>query len=178
MAALAHMDMPSWCAQSPDLTEERIGLVTDSWKTMVEGKFPNWTNRVDDGNPEQTPIGMFCDKFYGKMFTDHPEVKEMFSRDVSAQGRLIVGMITGMIFLAEVRDLKRAEKRLKSLADAHIQRGVTDAQYGWLGEALLHGLSESLGSEIFNNECREAWIHLYSFFLKIIFDHVNAKASK
>lgn len=62
---------------------------------------------------------------------------------------------------------------LESLAQRHKERGVHPAHCVEVGEICVESLLECLGEEVFTEECKQAWIHLYSFILDIVFKYLR-----
>ena len=123
------------------MTPEQIELVKSSWEKVK-------------------PISdVAAGLFYGKLFEIDPELKEIFSGDMTEQGRKLMAMInTAVNSLGNLSDIVPA---VQELGKRHIDYGVKDKDYDTVGEALIWTLGEGLG-ENFTDEIKSAWIETYT----------------
>ncbi|WP_186398115.1 globin family protein [Stappia sp. P2PMeth1] len=97
--------------------------------------------------------------FYERLFTTHPELRDLFPRDITPQARKLVQMLALM-----VNGLNRLEALLpavKELARRHVDYGVKDEHYAAVGETLLWTLAQGLGPA-FTDDLRSAWSTAFS----------------
>jgi class 3 adenylate cyclase len=96
----------------------------------------------------------FASNFYKRLFEKAPEVKELFTRNMLDQGRMLTHMLGGIIY-----SLSRPEYLilgLKSLGRQHKGYGVHKEHYPIVKEALLETIEDELG-EACTHKVRYAW---------------------
>jgi hemoglobin-like flavoprotein len=123
------------------MTPEQVVLVKNSWALV-------------------TPIAdKAAELFYGKLFELDPELKSLFTGDMTEQGRKLMNMIN-----TAVNSLDRLEAivpAVEQLGERHAGYGVKDEDYDTVGAALLWTLETGLG-EAFTPEVKEAWTITYN----------------
>lgn len=96
--------------------------------------------------------------FYARLFELDPSVKPLFKTDLKEQGKRLMSMIaTAVNGLNDVESLVPA---VQDMGRRHIKYGVTRAQYGTVGQALLDTLAKGLGDD-FTPEVKNAWTVIY-----------------
>lgn len=101
----------------------------------------------------------FTGLFYGRLFDQHPELRPLFTTDLSQQG----GKLMATLQLA-VTGLNRPQTimaAIKQLGQRHVGYGVQDIHYHLMGEVLLWSLAQTLG-DAFTPEVEAAWAEAYS----------------
>lgn len=96
----------------------------------------------------------FASNFYERLFNKAPQVKELFTRNMLDQGRMLTHMLGGIIY-----SLSRPEYLilgLKSLGRQHKGYGVQKEHYPIVKEALLETIEDELG-EACTHKVRYAW---------------------
>lgn len=123
------------------MTPEQIELVKSSWEKV-------------------TPISeVAAGLFYGKLFEIDPKLKEMFSGDMTEQGRKLMAMInTAVNSLGNLSDIVPA---VQELGKRHVDYGVKDKDYDTVAEALIWTLGQGLGED-FTDEIKSAWVETYT----------------
>lgn len=123
------------------MTPEQIELVKSSWEKVK-------------------PISeVAAGLFYGKLFEIDPELKKIFSGDMTEQGRKLMAMInTAVNSLGNLSDIVPA---VQELGKRHIDYGVKDKDYDTVAEALIWTLESGLG-EGFTDEVKSAWVETYT----------------
>ena len=123
------------------MTPEQIELVQTSWEKVK-------------------PISeVAAGLFYGKLFEIDPELKEIFSADMTEQGRKLMTMINSAV--NSLGNLATIVPAVQDLGKRHIAYGVKDKDYDSVGEALIWTLGEGLGEE-FTDEVKSAWLETYT----------------
>ncbi len=128
-------------------TEREIELVRDTWGQVA-------------GDPDGA-----AQLFYGRLFETAPEVKPLFTGDMSEQGRKLMQMIG-----IAVNNMDRVEEIVPALQDLgrkHIGYGVVDEQYPIVGEVLLGTLASALG-DAFTEEASAAWAKTYGALASVM----------
>lgn len=97
--------------------------------------------------------------FYGRLFEVAPEVKPLFTGDMTAQGRKLMQMIG-----VAVNNMDRIDEIVPAVIDCgerHDAYGTKPEHYPVVGDVLLETLSTALG-EAFTDEAEQAWAKTYS----------------
>lgn len=100
----------------------------------------------------------FTPRFYEILFERYPQVRPMFSRERSAQAKMLQEAIVAVLDHAE--DAAWLAPTLKGMGAKHKTYGVTDEMYPWVGECLLATLAEVGGAE-WTEEVAQAWTEAY-----------------
>src|SRR5678815_1095531 len=79
-------------------------------------------------------------RFYEILFERYPIVAPLFSRDRTAQAKMLAGAIAAV--LDHLEDAPWLESTLGQLGAKHLEYGVTNAMYDQVGDALLATLAE------------------------------------
>lgn len=96
----------------------------------------------------------FARKFYDKVFKKAPEVKELFTKNMLDQGRMLTHMLGGIVY-----SLSRPEYLilgLKALGRQHKGYGVKRDHYPLIRDMLLETIEEELG-DICTYNIKYAW---------------------
>ncbi len=122
------------------MTPEKVKLVQDSFEKVV-------------------PIASTAaDIFYDRLFEVAPEVRPMFSADMTKQKSALMATLA-----TAVQSLHAPEAIvpvLQKLGRDHVGYGVKDAHYDAVGGSLLYTLEKGLGDD-WNDELKEAWTDTY-----------------
>lgn len=98
------------------------------------------------------------DVFYTKLFTDHPELRRLFPKDMTEQNKKLVDMLTSIVSGLEQVEGMKAE--IINMAKRHTGYGVRPAHYKMVGNALMWTLAKGL-QEDWNEEVKGAWLACY-----------------
>lgn len=93
--------------------------------------------------------------FYGHMFADNPELRELFPPNLDLQPRRLVTAI--MFVVDHLEDFDRAQEFLEQLARDHRKYGVAAVHYDIAGQALLTALRTYNGTANWGRELEEGW---------------------
>ena len=96
----------------------------------------------------------FARRFYERVFYLAPEVRNLFKKDITAQGRLLTHMLGGIVY-----SLSRPEflaLGLRTLGRSHEKYGVKPEYYPVVQAALLESIKEELG-ELYTDRLGTAW---------------------
>lgn len=123
------------------MTITQINLVQSTWEKVV-------------------PISDTVAKlFYGKLFELDPELKKLFTSDITAQGKKLMQAIT--LAVRGLNDLGKLIPVIQDLGRRHAGYGVKDKDYETVGAALIWTLEQGLHAD-FTSAVREAWVQLYT----------------
>jgi hemoglobin-like flavoprotein len=114
-----------------------VKLLRESFDVVVE-RSPNLTHR-----------------FYEILFERYPQTKPMFpeGRRSRQEGMLTEALVA---VLDHLEDAPWLTDTLHALGAKHVDYGVTDEMYGWVGDALLRTLAE-IGGKDWSPELEAAW---------------------
>lgn len=128
--------------KTPDMTDEQIILVKNSWKTF---------RKVD--------ADLIGDVFYSKLFCDNPQLRSMFPATMKHQYKKLIDMLS--VIISRLDDLSEISNDIKMMALRHESYGVKPQHYMMVGNALLWTLKRGLGND-WNNDLQAAWTAAYS----------------
>ncbi|MDD9939638.1 MAG: globin domain-containing protein [Myxococcales bacterium] len=118
-----------------------VELLRDSFELVV-GKNPDLTVR-----------------FYEILFEKYPQAKPLFSRKgQKEQAKMLAEALTAVV--EHLEDAPWLEQTLGAMGAKHVEYGVTEDMYDWVGDALITTLSEVAGPA-WNDELKEAWTAAY-----------------
>lgn len=99
--------------------------------------------------------------FYQRMFTHHPELKNLFNMGNQASGNQAQALAGAVYAYATHMDQPQTmAPALNRIAQKHVSLGITPAQYTIVGRHLLASLGEVLGAAI-TPDIAEAWDEVY-----------------
>lgn len=96
----------------------------------------------------------FASRFYERVFERAPEVQELFSTNMQAQGRMLTHMLRGIVYALSRPEYLRMG--LKSLGKQHQDYKVEPEHYPVVKEALMETIEEALGED-YSREIGWAW---------------------
>jgi len=103
--------------------------------------------------------------FYGRLFEAAPDVKPLFTADMTEQGRKLMQMIG--IAVNNMEHVEKIVPALQALGARHETYGVQNAHYPIVGAALLGTLDTALG-DAFTDEARDAWAKTYGALAELM----------
>lgn len=104
--------------------------------------------------PEITP------RFYEILFERYPQAAPLFGRNSRQnQARMLQDAIVAVV--DHVEDAEWLTTTLHAMGKKHVDYGVKDEMYAWVGEALLATLAEHAG-EAWSPEVATAWAEAYA----------------
>ena len=106
-------------------------------------------------------------RLYDLLFERHPEVRDMFPADMTAQVHRFVTEIEA--FAVAMPDLRAVEERATELGARHVRYGVRPGHFPFVRDALLDVLAERLG-ERFGPAHRMAWARAYNLMAEIMME--------
>lgn len=99
------------------------------------------------------------DTFYSKLFTENPSLRRLFPKNMEAQYRKLIDMLS--IIVARLEKLDELSEEIAAMARRHVSYGVKPGHYKLVGNALLWTLEKGLGSE-WTPEIKDAWTACYN----------------
>ena len=123
------------------MTPEKIDLVQSSFKKVV-------------------PIaGTAADLFYDRLFTIAPELRSLFSDDLTEQKKKLISMLATAV--GNLHQLDHIVTAVRELGQRHVGYGVAAVDYQPVGAALIWTLEQGLGTD-FTPPVKAAWIEAYT----------------
>lgn len=138
------------------MTPDQLALVQDSFRQVV-------------------PIReKAAELFYARLWETDPSTVPLFAKsDMALQGQKLMATLAMV-----VSSLKQPEKVVpvaQDMARRHLAYGVTQAQYGSVGAALLWTLDQGLGPA-FTSDVEAAWTAAYTLLSRVMIDAAYAPA--
>lgn len=149
-------------------TGDDIKRVRKSWQLIIEDNGTEYQSQKS-AIQWSSCWAWFYSIFYERFFEIAPEVQPLFKKDIAAQGKALVGMISTMLGLFNnIHSHSETEKTtLDNLAKRHVGYGVKCSYYGTFGEVLFWALKKVLGAE-FNEETERSWLLMFCHMLKTV----------
>jgi hemoglobin-like flavoprotein len=98
-------------------------------------------------------------RFYEILFTRFPQAKGLFGRNSAAkQEKMLTEALVAVI--DHLEDAPWLHQTLFALGAKHVDYGVTDEMYGWVGSSLLETLAEVAG-DAWTPQVEQAWVAAY-----------------
>lgn len=109
---------------------------------------------VVERNPEVTS------RFYEIFFERYPQVRPLFGKQRSeeTQAKMLTEALVAV--LDHIEDAPWLEQQLKALGAKHVDYGVEDIMYDWVGECLIAAMAEVAGTDWTPN-VEHAWVQAY-----------------
>ncbi|HEX5660375.1 MAG TPA: globin domain-containing protein [Polyangiales bacterium] len=98
-------------------------------------------------------------RFYDILFTRYPQVKPLFGRNSGTQQAQMLTQALVAV-LDRLEDAPWLSQTLGAMGKKHVDYGVTDEMYGWVGASLLAAIAEAAGSD-WSPELERAWSAAY-----------------
>lgn len=108
--------------------------------------------------------------FYNRLFEIEPSTREMFSDDITEQGKKLIGALATVV--GGLTDPDTIIPTVQDLGVAHLGFAVEDWHYDIVGQALIWALEQGLG-EAFTDEVKDAWIAAYSLLSSVMIEAAN-----
>lgn len=93
--------------------------------------------------------------FYGFLFERYPQVKPLFGRNSQEEQAKMLTEAVAML-VANVDDPEFVRTTMLSVGEKHVDYGVEDQMYPWVGECLVATL-EQVSAEAWTPELETAW---------------------
>ncbi len=94
--------------------------------------------------------------FYEILFTRYPQAKPLFGRNSSAnQEKMLTGALVAVI--EHLEDPAWLTSQLHGMGAKHIEYGVEDHMYPWVGECLVAALQKAAG-DAWTPRIEQAWV--------------------
>ncbi|MBX2884033.1 MAG: hypothetical protein KTR32_29030 [Granulosicoccus sp.] len=134
------------------MTPEQVKLVKETWSAVI---------------PIQEKA---AELFYGRLFSEYPEVKPLFKGDMQEQGEKLMNMLDQAV--SALDNVESLIEPLKDAGKAHKEYGVSNADYPKVGACLLWTLEQGLG-DAYNPAVEEAWAATYETVSSVMIEGAN-----
>ena len=131
------------------MTEHQIKLVKKSWLQFRRIK-----------------PALVADTFYSHLFFLHPELRNLFPKDMAEQYEKLISMLNTVVARLEK---KETLQNIAEMGERHKGYGVKTAHYNYVGQSLLWTLEKGLGND-WNDETAEAWRDCYTILSSTMID--------
>ena len=135
------------------MTVQQIKLVKKSWFLF-----------------RQIKPAVVADVFYSRLFYDHPELRNLFPKDMAGQYEKLIATLN--VVVARLDKLEELTVDIAALAIRHRDYGTKPKHYASVGQALLWTLEKGLGYD-WNEEVAEAWLTCYTLLSNTMIDAAN-----
>ena len=111
-------------------------------------------NLVVERNPQ------VITRFYEILFERYPQVKPLFGKTNAAevQQKMLTDALVAVV--DHLEDAPWLQEQLHAIGAKHVDYGVEDEMYDWVGECLLAAMSE-VAADAWTDEVAEAWTAAY-----------------
>src|SRR5574338_1714037 len=107
-------------------------------------------------------------RFYGRMFTNHPELKNVFNMGHQERGEQQQALARAVYaYATNIEDPGTLTAVLRRIAHKHGSLGVRPDQYPIVGENLLAAIKEELGDAA-TDDIIAAWAEAYGFLADVL----------
>jgi hemoglobin-like flavoprotein len=107
-------------------------------------------------------------RFYEILFDRYPASRALFSRNTSRhQEEMLTGALVAVI--EHLEDAGWLKQQLAALGAKHIEYGVQDHMYPWVGECLVATLKEVAGPE-WTPRIEQAWLAAFGAISGLMID--------
>lgn len=112
-------------------------------------------------------------RFYAILFERYPQVRPLFGRSTEKQEQMLTRALVAV--LDRLEDGAWLGDTLRALGAKHVDYGVTEEMYPWVGDALLATLAEVAG-EAWTPQVERAWTDAYAAIAGLMLDGARRAA--
>ncbi len=107
-------------------------------------------------------------RFYEILFSRYPQAKPMFSRNApEKQQQMLAEALVAVV--DHLEDASWLGDTLRGMGAKHVEYGVTDDMYDWVGASLLATLAEVAGDD-WTDELASAWGDAYGAITSLMLE--------
>jgi hemoglobin-like flavoprotein len=122
---------------------------------------------VVERQPQLTP------RFYEIFFSRYPQVKPLFGKGATEQqAQMLQSALVAV--LDHLEDATWLEQTLGAMGAKHVDYGVTDEMYDWVGDSLLRAIAEAAG-DAWNPALEAAWRSAYGAIAGLMLKGAHAR---
>lgn len=98
-------------------------------------------------------------RFYEILFERYPQVRPLFGKAGTGQAEMLQQALLSVV--EHIEDASWLRQTLGAMGKKHVDYGVTDEMYGWVGVSLLATLAEAAG-DAWTPQLEAAWAAAYT----------------
>ena len=122
------------------------------------------------------PVGdTFAELFYGRLFALDPQMRRLFTDDMTEQGRNLTAMLS--VATASLAKPERISVALRQLGRRHAAYGVRPEHFALVEDALLFALEHAL-IDVFTAEVKAAWRAAYALLAGMMLAEITPQAAR
>ena len=111
-------------------------------------------------------------RFYEILFDRHPQARPLFhSRPIEAQAKMLQKALVAV--LDHIEEASWLSETLRGMGAKHLDYGVTEEMYDWVGASLLATLAEVAGDD-WTDELHGQWAAAYGAISGLMKDGARA----
>lgn len=112
-------------------------------------------------------------RFYEILFTRYPQARPLFSRNSAAnQEKMLTGALVAVI--DHLEDPSWLATQLSGMGAKHLEYGVEDHMYAWVGECLVAALQEVAKDE-WTPRIEQAWLGAFGAISGLMLEGARAQ---
>eukprot|EP01041_Mallomonas_annulata_P008150 gene8151-16758_t len=159
--------MPAYYMNYVKIAPEDIVIARESWGYIINNTSPAFIAMKNCNEMENSfsCLVWFYNSFYDRLFEVGPTARSLFKKNLQAQGRALVAMLSGALSLLE--GVNTLVDNLIDLAHMHKKINVRALDYGPVGLVLLWTLEHCIGDS-FTPEIKHIWLKIYSLMLSVM----------
>lgn len=116
------------------------------------------------------------DRFYENLWTDYPDAKPLFATtDMEGQKKALVRALTFVVDHLNTPD--KLSSYLKGMGARHVDYGVHDEHYAWVGHTLLKTFEEAFG-RLWTPELAEQWTMAYETIAQLMQEGARSRTQE
>ena len=115
------------------------------------------------------------ERFYEILFERYPQAKPLFGHNAAdAQAKMLQEAIVAVV--DHLEDEAWLGQTLGGLGRTHVDYGVTEEMFPWVGECLLAALAAAAG-DAWNDEIEQAWTEAYGAIAGLMLEGYRAEVA-
>jgi nitric oxide dioxygenase len=114
-----------------------------------------------------TTSGILAERFYARLFQEHPELRAMFPSDMTAQKEKLFATLAEVV--AHLHDRESSKRVLEELGREHAGFGAREEHYPIVCDNLARALADASG-DAWNAELDRDWRRTFELLSSIMID--------
>lgn len=114
-------------------------------------------------------------RFYEILFERYPQVSRLFGRNTAEAQQQMLAQALGAV-IDHLEDATWLANTLRGMGAKHVEYGVTDEMYHWVGDSLLATLAEVAGDD-WSDELAAEWAAAYRAISGLMLEGAAARAA-
>lgn len=114
------------------------------------------------------------DRFYERLFSEHPEVRPMFPDDMKEQKQKLLASLK--LVVANLRDTGALVPPLQDMGQRHVKYGAEPAHYRVVRDTLLISMAGVAG-QAWNDQLSRDWAGAIDLVARVMLDGAGQRAA-